>query len=276
MIPVAFGYHRPETLDEALALLGELGDEAKVLAGGHSLIPMMKLRLAAPLAVVDVGRLHSLRYVRDGGDHLAIGALTRHHDLETDSLVAQRVPVLRSVAHLVGDPQVRHRGTLGGTLAHADPAGDLAAVAVALDATIVVAGTTGRREVPAGDLATGYFETTLAPEEMIVEIKVPYAEAGEYQKFTRRAQDWAVVGSLAVRSRGTLRVALVNMGATTIRATAVEAALAEGTSAAEAAVEATVGTSPVGDLAGSAEYRQHLARVLTERALLAVERSERR
>lgn len=270
MIPAAFDYHRAESIDEAIALLAELGDEAKVVAGGQSLLPMMKLRLAAPAALVDIARIESLRGIRDGGDHLVIGALARHHDIETDPLVRRSCPVLADVAHLVGDPQVRHRGTFGGTLAHADPAGDLASVAVALDATVVVVGPGGQREIPIGELALGYFETSIADDEMIIEVRVPLSEGpGSYQKFTRRAQDWAVVGALAVRSRGATRVALVNMGATTHRASSVEAALAEGATPRDAAALAADGTAPVDDLAGSAEYRRHLARVLTERALLA-------
>ncbi|MCC6225218.1 MAG: xanthine dehydrogenase family protein subunit M [Microthrixaceae bacterium] len=270
MIPAAFAYHRPETVDETVALLSELGDEATVLAGGQSLLPMMKLRLAAPEAVIDIGRVPDLRFVREGKGHLVIGALTRHHDLERDPLVGKRCPLLGEVAKKVGDPQIRHRGTFGGTLAHGDPAADLPAVAVALDATIVVVGPQGRREIPASALYRSYFETSIAADELIVEVRIPFTEgAGGYEKFTRQAQDWATVGVLAARCGGTIRVALVSMGHTTLRAGAVELALAGGASIDEAAALAAVGTAPVEDLRAGVEYREHLCRVLTRRALEA-------
>jgi len=266
--PAAFEYVRAESTEHAIALLGEHGEEAKVLAGGHSLIPMMKLRLATPTVLVDLGRLADLRGVRDGGDHLVIGALTRHHDLETDPLIARDCPILRHVAHLVGDRQVRHRGTFGGTLAHGDPAGDLPAVAVALDATIVVAGPRGRREIPATDLYESFLETAIESDELVVEVRVPKVPSGwDYQKFVRRAQDWAIVGVAAVRVAGRTQVSLVNMGSTTLRASAVEEALAAGATSADAAELATEGTDPPEDLNGSVAYRQHLARVLTRRAI---------
>jgi carbon-monoxide dehydrogenase medium subunit len=268
--PVAFDYHRPDTLDEAIGLLVEHGDDAKVLAGGLSLLPMMKLRLATPGVLVDVGRLADLRYVRDSGDHLAIGALTRHHDLETDPLIAAECPLLGHVAHLVGDRQVRHRGTFGGTLAHGDPAGDLPAVAVALDATLVAAGPNGVREIRATEMYSSFLETALEPDELVTEIRVPKVRAGwNYQKFVRRAQDWAIVGVAAARVGDRTQVALVNMGSTTLRATAVEDALASGASVEEAAELAADGTNPPSDLNGSEDYRRHLARVLTRRALQA-------
>lgn len=270
MIPAAFAYHRPGTIDEAVGLLGELGDEATVLAGGQSLLPMMKLRLAAPEAVIDIGRIPGLRFVREAEGHLVIGALTRHHDLERDPLVGKRCPLLGEVANQVGDAQIRHRGTFGGTLAHGDPAADLPAVAVALDATVVVAGPQGTREIPASRLYHSFFETSIAADELIVEVRLPFTEgAGRYEKFTRQAQDWATVGVLAARSGAGTRVALVNMGPTTLRAGAVEQALAEGASVREAAELAVEGTAPVEDLRAGVEYRKHLCRVLTRRALEA-------
>jgi carbon-monoxide dehydrogenase medium subunit len=266
--PAPFDYLRAESVDHAVELLGEHGDDAKLLAGGHSLLPMMKLRLATPMVLVDVGRLHDLRYVRDGGDHLAIGALTRHHDLETDPLIARDCPLLAHVAHLVGDRQVRHRGTLGGTLAHGDPAGDLPAVALALDATLVVTGPGGTRDIPATQLYESFLETAIEPDELLVEVRVPKVPTGwNYQKFVRRAQDWAIVGVAAARVGDRMQVAMVNMGSTTLRATAVEEALAGGATTADAAELAAEGTAAPEDLNGSAAYREHLARVLTRRAI---------
>ena len=269
MIPAAFEYVRADSADAAIAALTEHGDEAKLLAGGMSLIPLMKLRLATPTVLVDVGRLTDLSYVRDAGDHVAIGALTRHRDLETSDLLATACPALRAVAAEVGDNQVRHRGTLGGSVAHGDPASDLPAVLLALDATFVARGPGGERTIAAGEFFQGFLETALAEDELLTEIRVPKVTGGwNYQKFNRRAQDWAIVGALAVRN-GSTRVALVNMGGTPLRATAVEAALAGGASAADAAQLAAEGTEAPADLNGSAEYREHLARVLVRRALEA-------
>lgn len=269
MIPAAFEYVRADSADAAIAALTEHGDEAKLLAGGMSLIPLMKLRLATPTVLVDVGRLTDLSYVRDEGDHVAIGALTRHRDLETSDLLATACPALRGVAAEVGDNQVRHRGTLGGSVAHGDPASDLPAALLALDATFVARGPGGERTIAAADFFQGFLETALAEDELLTEIRVPKVTGGwNYQKFNRRAQDWAIVGALAVRN-GSTRVALVNMGGTPLRATAVEAALAGGASAAEAAELAAEGTEAPADLNGSAEYREHLARVLVRRALEA-------
>ncbi|MBM3660460.1 MAG: xanthine dehydrogenase family protein subunit M, partial [Actinobacteria bacterium] len=269
MIPAAFEYVRADSADAAIAALTEHGDEAKLLAGGMSLIPLMKLRLATPTVLVDVGRLTDLSYVRDGGDHVAIGALTRHRDLETSDLLATACPALRGVAAEVGDNQVRHRGTLGGSVAHGDPASDLPAALLALDATFVARGPGGERTIAAGEFFQGFLETALADDELLTEIRVPKVAGGwDYQKFNRRAQDWAIVGALAVRN-GSTRVALVNMGSTPLRATAVEVALAGGASAAEAAELAAEGTEAPSDLNGSVEYREHLARVLVRRALEA-------
>jgi carbon-monoxide dehydrogenase medium subunit len=268
MIPAAFDYVRANSAEEAVSLLSSHGDDAKLLAGGHSLIPLMKLRLASPSVLIDVGRLTDLSYVRDGGDHVAIGALTRHRDIETSDLLRSQVPILAHVAGLVGDPQVRHRGTIGGSLAHGDPASDLPAVVLALSSILVARGPSGEREIPAGEFFTGFLETVLAPDELLTEIRVPkVAGAGwSYQKFNRRALDWAIVGVAAVRN-GTTGVALVNMGSTPLRAGAVEQALAQGASAADAAQAAADGTEPPTDLNASPEYRRHLAQVLVRRAL---------
>lgn len=270
MIPAAFDYVRVGSADEGVAALGEHGDDAKLLAGGMSLLPLMKLRLATPAVLVDIGRVSDLSYVRDGGDHLAIGALTRHRDLETNDLLAEQCGVLRNVASEVGDNQVRHRGTIGGSVAHGDPASDLPAALLALDATFVVRGPSGERTIPAAELFRGFLETALAPDELLTEIRVPKMPGAQfsYQKFQRRAQDWAIVGALAIRNGGA-RVALVNMGSTPLRASQVEQALAAGASVADAAQQAAEGTDPPSDLNASSEYREHLARVLVRRALEA-------
>jgi carbon-monoxide dehydrogenase medium subunit len=271
VIPAAFDYVRAGSADEALALIGEHGEDAKFLAGGMSLIPLMKLRLATPAVLVDVGRLRDLSYVRDAGDHVAIGALTRHRDLETDDLLREQCGVLRAVAAEVGDNQVRHRGTIGGSVAHGDPASDLPAVLLALDATFVARGPGGERTIAASEFFQSFLETALAPDELLTEIRVPKSGAGghAYEKFQRRAQDWAIVGAVAARVDGATRVALVNMGPTPLRARAVEDALAQGAPVADAAAHAAEGTDPSEDLNASVEYREHLARVLTRRALEA-------
>jgi carbon-monoxide dehydrogenase medium subunit len=267
VIPAAFDYVRAGSADEAVALLGQHGDDAKLLAGGHSLLPLMKLRLATPSVLIDVGRVGELSFVRDGGDHIAIGALTRHRDLQVSETLRKEVPVLAHVAGLVGDPQVRHRGTIGGSIAHGDPASDLPAVVLALDGTLVVRGPSGERTIAAAQFFRGFLETALAPDEVLTEIRVPKAPGGwSYQKFNRRAQDWAIVGVCAV-ANGATKVSLVNMGSTPLRAPAVEAALASGASAADAAALAADGTEPPADLNASTEFRAHLARVLVRRAL---------
>lgn len=270
MIPVAFEYERVDSAAAALALLAEHGDEAKLLAGGHSLLPMMKLRLAYPSVLVDIGRLDDLSYVRDAGDHLAIGALTKHRAIEIDPIVVEHAPLLAHATSQVGDPQVRHRGTIGGSLAHADAAADHPATLLAVGGSVVVDGPNGERVIPATELFTGFLESSIEPTEMITEIRVPkHTGSGwSFQKFNRRAQDWATVGVSAQRVNGTAQVALVNMHTTPIRATAVEEALASGASAAEAAEQAHVGMEPSSDLNASVEFRQHLARVLVKRALL--------
>lgn len=269
MIPAAFEYARAGSADEAVALLAEHGSDAKLLAGGMSLLPLMKLRLAVPSVLVDVGRVDDLTYIRDEGDHVAIGALTRHRDLETSDLLTRECGVLRAVAAQVGDNQVRHRGTIGGSAAHGDPASDLPAVLLALDATFVARGPRGARDIAARDFFQGFLETALEPGELLTEIRVPKTGAGgfSYQKFNRRAQDWAIVGALAVRTNGATHVALVNMGSTPLRARGVEEALASDQSLVDAAARAADGTEPSSDLNADAKYREHLARVLTRRAL---------
>jgi len=270
MIPAPFDYVRAGSADEAIAALAEHGDDAKLLAGGMSLLPLMKLRLATPAVLVDVGRVRELSYVRDAGDHLAVGALTRHRDLETSDVLTTHCAPLRTVASEVGDNQVRHRGTIGGSVSHGDPASDLPALLLALDATFVVQGPGGERTVAAAEFFRGFLETALEPDELLTEIQVPKSSGAgfSYQKFQRRAQDWAIVGAMAVRN-GDTRVALVNMGTTPIRAVAVEEELAGGASMADAAERAAEGTEPSGDINATPEYREHLARVLVRRALEA-------
>ncbi|WP_208027358.1 FAD binding domain-containing protein [Rhabdothermincola sediminis] len=269
MIPSAFDYERVDTVDGALASLAEHGDEAKLLAGGHSLIPLMKMRLAAPAVLVDVGRVQELSFIRDTGDHLAIGALTRHRDLEVSPVLAEHAPLLAHAASHVGDPQVRHRGTIGGSLAHADPASDLPAAVLAMGGTLVAQGPGGERLIPATGFFRGFLESVLEPTEMLVEIRIPkLTGAGwSFQKFTRRAQDWAIVGVAAVHSATHTGVGLVNMGTTPLLATAVVEALEGGASPEDAATLAAVGTEPPTDDNGTAAYREHLARVLVRRAL---------
>lgn len=270
MIPVQFDYVRADTADAALAALAEHGDEAKLMAGGHSLLPMMKLRLAYPAVVVDIGRLSDLSYINDAGDHLAIGALTRHRDIEISDMVGEHAPLLAAATANVGDPQVRHRGTIGGSLAHADAAADHPSALLALGGSVVARKASGEERVIEGaDLFAGFLESSLDPTEMITEVRIPkHTGSGwNFQKFNRRAQDWAIVGVSAQQTNGSAQVALVNMHPTPMRATAVEEALAGGASAAEAAEQAAVGMEPSSDLNASVEYRQHLARVLTRRAL---------
>jgi carbon-monoxide dehydrogenase medium subunit len=274
VIPGSFEYVRPTSVEEAVAALVEHGDDAKILAGGHSLLPLMKLRLAMPAVLIDISRIPGLSYVRVDGDEVAIGAGTRHHELEKDDVAAAEVPLLPYVASQVGDPQVRHRGTIGGTVAHSDPASDLPTALLALGGTVVVQGPSGRRDIPITEFWLGFFETALAEDELIVEIRVPRTgSAGwAYEKFTRRANDWPIVAAAAVGSRGggaggQLRVALANMAGSVVRATATEEALARGASIEEAAALADEGTSPGADMHADQDYRRHLARLLTRRAL---------
>ncbi len=269
MIPAAFDYVRAESAEHALELLGEHGDDAKLLAGGHSLIPLMKFRLSVPSIVVDIGRLDDLSYVRDDGDHLAIGALTRHRNIETSSLIVDQAPLLVAATAKVGDPQVRHRGTIGGSITHGDPASDIPAALIALRATMIVDGVHGQREVPADNFFLGFLETDVGSQDLLTEIRVPkVANAGwSFQKFNRRAQDWAIVGVAVHLDGEECGVGLVNMDSRPVRAEAVESAVAGGAGLREAGELAAEGLEPPSDLNASSTYRQHLARVLTTRAL---------
>jgi carbon-monoxide dehydrogenase medium subunit len=283
MIPTSFEYVRAGSVEEAVSALASSGDDAKVMAGGQSLIPLLRLRLSYPEVVVDVGRIEALRGVRDEGDHLVIGAMTTHDEVLRDPLVRTHCGLIAEATETVADPAVRHRGTFGGALAHADPAGDLPAVALALDAGFVIAGPGGRRTVPASEFFLDYLQTVLGPDELLVEVRVPKLGADwgyRYEKFHRVAQSWAVVGVAAVvqRSNGSIasaRIGLTNMGATPLRASATEQALAGADlgSIGDAAGHAADGTSPASDLNGAADYRQHLARVLTGRAVTAAARA---
>ena len=281
MIPAAFDYVRPGSVDEALRALADGGEDAKILAGGQSLIPVMRLRLAAPSTVVDLTRVAELRGVREDGDALVIGAMTTHSDVVGNPLIAQHAPLIAQATETVADRQVRHRGTFGGALAHADPAGDLPAVALALDAEFVLAGPGGRRTVPAREFFVDYLTTALAEDEILVEVRVPKL-AGQwgmhYEKFNRVAQAWSIVAVAAAVRRedghiAEARIGLTNMGPTPLRATATEQALAGAAAGAdaiaEAASHAAEGTEPSDDLNAKADYREHLARVLTRRAVTA-------
>ena len=271
MIPAAFDYKLAGSAAEAISLVGEYGEDAKFLAGGHSLLPLMKLRLAQPSVLVDIGRLSELSYIRDAGTHIAIGALTRHMDVENSTVLAEHAPLLAHAASYVGDPQVRHRGTIGGSIAHADPASDLPATTLALGATYIVQGPDGTREIAATDFYKGFLESALAADEMLTEIRVPkMGGAGwNFQKFNRRAQDWAIVGVAAWVRGNESGVALVNMGSTPILATSVSTALASGASIADAAELAAADAEPQADNNASVEYRTHLAKTLVRRALQA-------
>lgn len=275
MIPADFDYRVAGSLDEAIRLLS--GDEdAKLIAGGHSLIPLMKTRLARPSMLIDVGRVDELKGVRREGDSLVIGALTRWHDLEHDATLRQHCAIVADASGQVGDPQVRHMGTIGGSVAHADPASDLPTVLLALDAEFVARGPGGERTIPASDMFVSFFESALAHDEVLTAVRVPVLDgAGSaYVKFNQRAIDWAIVAVAAVveHSGGTIsraRIALTNMGTTPVRATAAEAAMAgaSGDAIAAAASLADQGTDPPEDTFAGADYRRHLARVLTLRAV---------
>ena len=277
MIPAAFEYEVAESVDHAVELLGQYGEDARPLAGGHSLIPLMRLRLAVPKALIDLGRLDELRYVRDEGDHLAVGALTHHRDILNNELVNEHCGILGYTAGLLGDPSVQHRGTIGGTLAHGDPAGDMPSVICALEGTLVVQGPDGERTVDALDFFKDYLFTDLEPQEIVTEVRVPKLGSNtgwSYKKFSRRSQDWAIVGVAAVveKDNGSIssaRIGLTSMGSTPIRASSTEEALsgASADGVAQAAESADEGTSPASDDAASAEFRRHLARVWTRRAV---------
>ena len=279
MIPAAFDYHAPTSVEEALQLLGSSGD-VRVLAGGQSLIPLLKLRLAAPEVVVDLGRIESLRGIREEDGTLVIGAMTSHDDVARSSLVATHALLLSKAVRTVADPQVRHRGTFGGALCHADPAGDLLAPALALDASFVIAGPSGTRTVAAVDFFQDMFTTAIGQGEILTEVRVPKHTGwgAQYEKFSRVAQQWSIVAVAAtVRIEGgaivQARVALTNMGPVPIRATAAEQALvgltADASAIAVVVADIAEGTRPPSDLNGDADYRRHLASVLARRAVLA-------
>ncbi|WP_330309428.1 MULTISPECIES: xanthine dehydrogenase family protein subunit M [unclassified Streptomyces] len=279
MIPPAFDYARPASVDEAVRTLADAGEDAKVLAGGQSLLPLLRLRLAFPELVVDVGRIPELRGIREDEGTLIIGALTSHHDVIGDPRVRRHAGLLAAATATVADPAVRHRGTLGGSLAHADPAGDLPAVILALNATLIAEGPAGRRAIPAREFFVDYLQTALRPDELLVEVEIPTTDGWgfHYEKFQRVAQAWAVVGVAALvrRDNGQIteaRIGLTNMGSTPLRAGATEEALvgasAEGV-VRRAAEVAADGTHPSSDPSASPEYRAHLARVLTRRAVLS-------
>lgn len=281
MIPASFEYVRPRGIGEAVEALGS--EDAKVLAGGQSLLPLLRLRLAAPSVLVDVGRITAMHGIRDDGHSIVIGAATTHAEVIADALIAEHAPLVAAATRTVADPAIRHRGTFGGSLAHADPAGDLPSVALALDATMVVAGPEGMREIPASEFFVDYLQTAMSPNEVLIEIRVPKlgpAWGFHYEKFQRTAQQWAIVGVAAAvrRENGNIaeaRIALTNMGPTPIRATAVEAALSgaaiDGIRA--AAARADEGTRPASDLSAQADYRRHLAKVLTGRAVSVAARA---
>jgi carbon-monoxide dehydrogenase medium subunit len=275
--PAPFDYEVAESVDHAVELLGQYGEDARPLAGGHSLIPLMRLRLAAPTALIDLRKLDNLRYIREDGDHLAIGALARHREIHFNELVNEHCGILSYAAGLLGDPSVQHRGTIGGVLAHGDPAGDMPSVMCALEGELVIQGPEGERTVPALEFFKDYLFTDLEPQEVVTEVRVPKLGPNtgwSYKKFSRRSQDWAVVGVAAVveKSDGTIdsaRIGLASMGSTPLRASAAEQALsgASGDQIAEAANSADEGTSPASDDAASAEFRRHLVRVWTRRAI---------
>lgn len=281
MIPAEFEYVAPTSLPEAVSALTEAGEDAKVLAGGQSLIPVLRLRLSYPSVLVDLRKVEELRGVRDDGDALVIGAMTRHADVVTDPLVRQHAELVSKATATVADPAVRHLGTFGGALAHADPAGDLAAVAVALDAQLVAEGPGGRRTIAASEFFQDYLETALQPDELLVEVRIPKLQGTwgvHYEKFSRVAQAWAIVGVAAAvrRENGSIaeaRIGLTNMGSTPVRASGVEQALvgaaADDGAIRAAAQQAADGTSPPSDLGGRSDYRTHLAKVLTARAVKA-------
>jgi carbon-monoxide dehydrogenase medium subunit len=285
MIPASLDYVAPDTVADALTALTAGGEDAKVLAGGQSLLPVLRLRLAYPSTLVDLGKVAELRGVREDNGSLVIGAMTRHCDVITDPLVAQHAPLIAAATRTVADPAIRHRGTFGGALAHADPAGDLAAVALALDADFVVEGPAGRRTLPASEFFVDYLQTALSPDELLIEIRVPKLTGWgvHYEKFQRVAQAWAIVGvAAAVRVENATiaeaRIGLTNMGTVPIRAAAVEAALVgvslDPAAVAAATATAAEGTHPPSDLSGGSDYRAHLAPVLTRRAVLAAAGSE--
>ncbi len=280
MIPSQFDYVAPESVDEALSAIAEAGDWGKVLAGGQSLLPILRLRMNSPETVIDLGRIEDLRAITDDGEAVVVGATATHHQAMRDPLVREHAALLAQTLEQVADPQVRHRGTVGGALVHGDPAGDIGTAALALDAEMVIAGPDGTRTVPAGDFFTGIFETVVGEDELLTHVRIPKHTGwgSHYEKFIRSAQQWSIVAVAAtVRVDGgsiaDARVALTNMGSTPLRAKGVEEALVGKPPSAElvasAAAAAAEGTDPPSDLNGAADYRKHLAGVLTRRALTA-------
>lgn len=273
MYPANFDYKRPSTVDEAIALLTKHGDDAKLLAGGHSLIPAMKLRLAQPKVVVDIGRIANLSYIREAGASIAIGAMTTHQEIEASKLLRDRSPLLADVAAHIGDVQVRNKGTIGGSLAHADPAADYPAAILALDAEIDLAGPRGTRTVKAGAFFVDLLQTAIAPDEILVEIRVPAtAKTVAYVKTEQKASGFALAGVAVVIGAGGVRVGVTGIAAKAYRATAVEQALAGQKTPAAAAIaiaasHAADGVEPLGDIHASPEFRAHLAQVNTKRAI---------
>jgi carbon-monoxide dehydrogenase medium subunit len=284
MIPVAFDYAAPTSVGEALALLAEAGEDGKILAGGQSLIPVLKLRLAAPGTVIDLGKIDELRGIREDGDVLVIGAMTPHHEVANSELVARHAGLLAKATRLVADPQIRHRGTFGGALVHADPAGDLPAPALALDAEFVIAGSGGTRVVPAAEFFVDLFTTAVGEDEILTHVRIPKKTGwtSHYEKFVRVAQQWSIVGvAAATRVEGGViaeaRIALTNMGPVPLRARSVEQALVGCALTEDAVARATAavadGTTPPSDINGDADYRRHLAAVLARRAVLEAVKS---
>jgi aerobic carbon-monoxide dehydrogenase medium subunit len=280
MIPAEFDYVAPTSLEEALGALGSDVDEVKVLAGGQSLIPVLRLRLAAPALIVDLAHVPGLAGIRDEGDAIVVGAMTTHAEVASSPLVRAHAEVLAEAAHSVADSQVRHRGTLGGALVHADPAGDLPAPLLALDGELVIAGPDGERTVAAADFFEDLFTTSVGEREILTTIRIPKHTGwkGHYEKFTRVAQQWSIVAVAAnVRTDGEsiaeAKIAFTNMGSTALRAREVEQALVGGPATAEAvqaaSARAAEGTDPPSDTNGDSEYRRHLATVLTRRAVLS-------
>jgi carbon-monoxide dehydrogenase medium subunit len=274
MYAAPFDYARPTSLDEAISLLSRHGGEAKLLAGGHSLIPAMKLRLAQPKVVIDIARLEALRGIEDRGDRIAIGALVTHAEIAASRTLAARCPLLGHAAATIGDVQVRNKGTIGGSLVHADPAADWPATVLALEAELEIAGPQGRRTVKAGDFFVDMLETAVGPNEILVEVRVAATSASvAYVKTEQKASGFAVCGVAAVVDKAAkrVRVGITGMAPVAYRADAVEKALdgkaLDAQSIAEAARQAARGVSPLGDIHASAEYRAHLAEVNTARAL---------
>ncbi|MDX6593039.1 MAG: aerobic carbon-monoxide dehydrogenase medium subunit [Gaiellales bacterium] len=268
MIPMAFDYDRPTSVADAVRLLGTHGDGAKILAGGHSLLPMMKLRLAGPERLIDISQIPGMTGIRDDGSHIALGAMTTHRSVAESDLVQAACPALAETAAGIGDMQVRNRGTIGGSVVHADPHADLPALLVALGGEVVAEGPNGQRTIAADDLYTDYLTTSVTPDELVTEVRVPKVRQSAYIKFNRRSQDWAIVGVAAALTDKGARIVLTGVGSTPVRATAAEAAW-NGSNAAEAAQQAAEGLNPPSDTSASGEYRSHLARVLTRRALEA-------